>query len=57
VTTDLVDETAFALDLLANHIPLTLLLDLAQLRLTLSEEIARVERADSAWVHQSRACA
>jgi hypothetical protein len=44
------DQTSEALSLLAAGVPLSLILDLADLNLAKSKEIARVERADTAWV-------
>jgi hypothetical protein len=49
------DGTGTALDLLAAGVPLTLLLDLADLSLAKSKEIARTERADTAWVRAAGA--
>jgi hypothetical protein len=44
------EHTSQALSLLAAGVPLSLILDLADLNIAKSKEIARVERADTAWV-------
>jgi hypothetical protein len=48
-------ETQSALSLLEAGIPLSLILDLSDLNLAKSKEIARVERADTGWVRAAGA--
>ena len=52
VTVDLSSESG-AMRILEAGVPLTLLLDLMTMDLSLSRDLARVERADASWVHHA----
>jgi hypothetical protein len=53
--TEVRERASAALELLAAGVPLSLLIDLANLNLAKSKDIARTERADASWVHAAGA--